>query len=401
MIPIPFGTDRPQRSFPWMNIALIAANVLIFTMSQSLHTPPGGGPAEMGLNPAWGKFMLDGESPRLYQFITYQFLHQGLSHIAFNMLFLYVFGNNLNEKLGHLGYGLFYLSGGVLAGCGQVLISHNQTLGASGAISAVCGLFLVLLPRVHIRIFIWILFYINIWEVPSMWFVLFKAAQDVYEQSVGGANVAYMAHIAGTVAGFVAGLLLLATKLVQRDHYDMLAMINRARRRQEYRSLVARGYEPFNPALTGPVAIRGPQRKDAPPQDPRIFSLREEISRLVRAHQIKDAAQRYLELRAIDPAQVLPPQDQLDVGNQLMSDGNHAAAAAAYEDYLRTYPSSGAGQQDQITLILAVIYAHYAPNISRARELLRGLLPRLHNPRDREMAENELAWLDAQPAPPA
>jgi len=400
MLPIPIGTDRPQRRFPWMNIALIAANVIVYGLSHTLLRQPGRGPAAPagGITHEWLRFMLIPSDPHLYQFITYQFLHEGLAHIGFNMLFLYVFGNNLNEKLGHAGYLAFYLAGGVFAGCGQMLVSNNPTLGASGSISAVTGLFLVLLPRIHIRLFVWLFVYVDVWEIPSMYFILFKIGQDVFEQFTQGSGVAYMAHISGTAAGILIGILLLATKLVQRDHYDMLAMLNRYRRRQEYRAIVAKGYDPYNP--TPGVRERGVTANVMPNTDPRIDSLRAEIARLLRVHDTTGAAQGYLELRAIDPTQVLPAQDQVDVASQLMAARQYAPAAAAYEDYLRVYPTSGAGQQDQIMLMLGLIYARYHRNPQRARELLEKILPSLHNPQEKEMALMELKLLDTAASSP-
>ncbi len=389
----PIGTDRPQRRLPLMNYALIAANILIYIVSRDFGGHAGRGGTAGDIAPGWAKYMLNGEGTlHLYQFITYQFLHAGLAHVGFNMLFLYVFGNNLDEKLGHVAYLLFYLAGGVCAGCGQIAIEGGATLGASGAISAVAGLFLVLLPRTHIRVVVW---FIDVWEIPSLYFILFKAGQDVFEQIVGGAQVAYMAHITGTLAGILVGLLLLGTKLVQRDHYDLLAMLNRFRRKQAYRSVVAQGYNPFDTMRGSPVLTGTPSRQPAPAVDPRITSLRSEIGRLLRLHESRDAARRYLELLAVDAGQVLPPQEQLDVASQLMADGDHAAAARGFEDYLRVYPTGGAGQQEQTTLMLALIYGQYLPNAGRARELLSKILPRLHNPREREMAEAELKRLEA------
>jgi hypothetical protein len=318
------------------------------------------------------------------------------------MLFLYVFGNNLNEKLGNIGYFTFYLTGGILAGCGQVLTSASPTLGASGAISAVTGLFLVLLPRTHIRVFVSVFFlYMDVWEIPSMFFILFKIGGDIFEQVVSRSNVAYMAHISGTAAGILIGMLLLFTKLVQRDHYDMLAMLNRYRRRKAYEAVVASGYDPFNPARSGPISLLG-SRKAQPPVavDPRIESLRTEIDRLIRNHELPDATQRYLELRAIDPSQVLAAQNMLDVANQLMSSGEYPEAAAAYEDYLRVYPKTA--EHDQIMLILGLIYVRYYPKPDRARQLFTDALPRLHDAGQRDLAIGELEKLGpASPAAPA
>jgi membrane associated rhomboid family serine protease len=395
MLPIPIGTDRPQRRFPWMNLLLIAANVVCYLLSHRF----GGRGSPTGLAPGWDKWLLYPTHPELLQFITYQFLHQNLTHILFNMLFLWVFGNNLNEKLGHIGYLCFYLTGGVLAGCGQLLASTAPTLGASGSISAVTGLFFVLLPRTNIRMFIFFVVYADVWEIPSMYFILFKIGQDVIEPLLGPSNVAHSAHLTGTAVGVAIGFLLLLCGLVQRDHYDLLATLERYRRRKQYEAMVARGYDPFagSPGIGG-----GPGVATAPAHgDPRVVPLRDAVSVLLREHRLPEAAAKYRELRGIDARQILTAQDQLDVANQLMAEQRHAEAAAAYEDYLRAYPKRP--QEEQIVLVLALIYLRYRPDAARARELLEGVIPRLHDPQEREMAQAELARLTSPPggAPPS
>lgn len=381
MIPIPIGTDRPRRQFPWMNALLITANVVIYLGS---HQTSG------GLAPGWEKFMLYPLHPQLQQFITYQFLHASLAHIGFNMLFLYVFGNNLNEKLGHAGYLVFYLTGGILAGCGQVLTSNVPTLGASGSISAVTGMFFILLPRTHVRMLIWFIVYVDVWEIPSMYFILFKVGQDIVEPLLGGSNVAHAAHLSGTATGFVLGLLLLLTGLVQRDQYDLLAMINRWRRRREYESIVAGGYNPFGAG----GRVLGGTNAPAKPEDPRVGALRAEIETLLQGHELGKAVAKYLELRNIDPYQVLPMQGQLDVANQLMSDGQYVEAAGAYEDFLRVHGSSP--QAEQVTLVLGIIYAKYWENRPRALELLKTAAEKMHDAGLRQLAQDELKRLEAE-----
>ena len=380
MLPIPIGTDRTQRRFPWMNLALIAANVVIYVMSHPLtgnHGPAS--PANLGRG--WEGYMLWPTAPHLYQFITYQFLHENLSHILFNMLFLYVFGNNLNEKLGHVGYLAFYLAGGILAGCGQMLTSESPTLGASGAISAVAGLFLVLLPRTHIRMFIWLFVYVDVWEIPSFYFILFSAGKDLLEPLLWGGNgTAYSAHLSGTAAGFLIGILLLTTRLVQRDHYDLLAVFHRWRRRKQYEAVVAGGYNPFGPG--GRVLEEEAQRKAVePPKNFRAEGLRMEIGELIHSHQLSAAAVKYRELRQVESQAVLGMDDQLDVANQLMADKHYPEAATAYEDLLRVYP--GGAQRDQVMLVLGVIYSQYLPRRERAIEMFRNVMARLHDQKQR------------------
>lgn len=399
MIPIPIGTDRPLRRIPWMNILIILANVGLYFASHRMFESHTGRLSPSGLSPGWDSWMLVPTHPKLWQFFTYQFLHENLTHIGFNMLFLWVFGNNLNEKLGNIGYLCFYLTGGILAGCGQLLSSTAPTLGASGSISAVTGLFFVLLPRTHIRMFIFIIVYADVWEIPSMYFILFKVGQDVIEPLMGASNVAHMAHITGTVAGVVIGLLLVGLRLVQRDHYDLLAMIHRWRRRSQYHAMVAAGAQPFMGAMgedinVGPAVATGPAH-----ENPKVAALRDEIALRIREKDFSGAAAKYLEMRAIDPRQILTLSDQRDVANQLMAEGKHIEAAAAYEDYLRAYP--GRPQEDQIILVLALIYATYVLRPERAKELLRGVLPRLHDPKEKAFAEGELGKLEASgTAPP-
>jgi membrane associated rhomboid family serine protease len=392
---IPIGTDRPQRRIPWMNILLIGINVVVFLLSHQFAPPHPGEASPSDLHDWWSHGIL-ASSPHLYQFITYQFLHANFMHLAGNMLFLYVFGNNLNEKLGHASYLIFYLAGGILAGCGQLLTSGAPTLGASGSISAVTGLFFVLLPRTHIRIF-FIFFYVaDVFEIPSMYVIAFNVLKDFLEPLFApGGHVAYQAHLTGTFSGVLIGLILLLGGLVQRDHYDLLAMINRYRRRRAYESLVAGGYNFYtaDAPVPPPSKVRRTEATDA-----RVFDLRERVFAALRARDLPAASAAYLELRKFDPAQVLPMQEQLDVANQLMSETQHPEAAAAYEDYLRVYPRGN--QHEQVQLILGMIYANYLPNPARATELLRAAAARLHSPAERQLAESELARLAASSAPP-
>jgi len=230
---LPIGTDRPQERIPWMNFLLIAANIVIFVLSHHAPTNPADAFQSVrnaGLDSAWANLMLNPAALTLRQFITYQFLHKDFGHIFGNMLFLYVFGNSLNDKLGHAGYLAFYLAGGVLAGCGQVLSNAGPTLGASGAVSAVTGLFFVLLLRTNIRVF----FFFVPFHIESMYLILFSFFRDLIEQALNMGQVAYMAHITGTIAGFLIGLLLLLTGLVARDPYDLLTQIDRWKRRRQY-----------------------------------------------------------------------------------------------------------------------------------------------------------------------
>ena len=317
---LPIGTDRPQEKIPWMNFLLIAANIAVYIFSH--HAPAG----YAGLDNKWALLILDPNNLWLFQFVTYQFLHVDLGHIFGNMIFLLVFGNSVNDKLGHAGYLLFYIAGGVLAGCGQVISNSGPTLGASGAVSAVTGIFFVLLLRTNIRLFVFVIpFY-----VESMYVILFSFFRDLLEQAMGMGQVAYMAHITGTICGFLIGLLLLLLGLVQRDQYDLLTFIERWKRRRQYEAIVAG------------QAGRMPK----------------------------------------------PGAALLDIAHQLAADNHFEEAALAYEDYLGRY--AGTPDIEEVYYILGMIYAHAVPQRQKAIELLQKAVPLLVEPQQKESARQTL-----------
>jgi membrane associated rhomboid family serine protease len=374
---IPIRTDTPVRSTPYMNWVLVAANVVCYALQESLFR--GNKVSPLLLNP---------RDPHIYQYFTYQFLHGSPLHLLGNMVFLWVFGNNVCDKIGQLGYLAFYLAGGVMAGIAHVMTSTAPVLGASGSVSAVTGAYLVLLPRSNVTLIYW-WFFIGTFEISGLWLVLIFFALDIVEQVGGGGlfggreAVAHFAHIGGTVFGATICLLMLWTRLLPRDMFDLLAIWDRWNRRRQHRDAVARGYDPFGYQPRQPVQQRPAHVSD------RIQDLRAEITDAIGKHDLEQAAKLYLELRAIDPNQVLARQTQLDVANQLFSQQVYGAAADAYELYLRNY--SKGDQIENVHLICGIIYARYLQRYDKAKEHLEAALPRLHAERDVELARNELA----------
>jgi membrane associated rhomboid family serine protease len=143
--------------------------------------------------------------------ITHMFLHQGWMHLIGNMLFLWIFGDNIESRLGHLGFLAAYLGTGVVAMGLHGLLSDQGGIGASGAVTGVMGLYFVACPGAKVRILIWLYVFIQIVLIPArglmlVWFFL----QDVLPVLVGAKdNVAHWAHIGGFGAGVVIMLLLL------------------------------------------------------------------------------------------------------------------------------------------------------------------------------------------------
>jgi membrane associated rhomboid family serine protease len=148
----------------------------------------------------------------LYTLITSIFLHGGIFHIGGNMLFLYVFGDNVEDAFGHLPYLLFYLICGLVADFVHILSLSTSagllipTLGASGAISGVMGAYILLYPRARIETLI-ITFVVTIVSIPAVFFLGFWfLLQILYSWLDLSGNVAYWAHIGGFIAGLILGL---------------------------------------------------------------------------------------------------------------------------------------------------------------------------------------------------
>ncbi len=382
----PLRTDSPLRHTPYMNWALIALNVIIYLITgvASSHE----GPASFV-----DRFELWPREPQIYQFFTSQFLHSGWLHIGGNMLFLYIFGNNVNDRMGHLGYLAFYLAGGVCSGLAYVVTQTHDipVVGASGAISAVTGAYMVLLPRSNVTVFFWY-FIIGQYEVPSLWFILFFFGYDVVLNFTPGDQVAHMAHIGGTIFGVMICSGLLVFHLLPRDHFDIVALAQRWNRRRQYRDMVNRGYNPFEYTQAKDVAQR--TAPIAPPDaaTQRVLEMRSNISDSIASHDLDRATKLYLELKALDPHQVLARQSQLDIANHLAHQQLYPQAVEAYEMYLRQYPRTD--RTDQVELMLGLIFARYLAQYERAREYLTRAIGKLHGDRELALAKEELSRIE-------
>jgi membrane associated rhomboid family serine protease len=212
---IPLRDHNPTRTFPFITIALIVANIAVFLYQVSLMLHGERALTQfiyhMAMFPAEVAHDFGPEAAR--SVFTSMFLHGGLLHIAGNMLYLWVFGNNVEDAMGHFRFLVFYLLCGVAAAAGHVIVSPNSnvpTMGASGAIAGVLGAYLLLHPRARVDTWIpvwWLLF--TTVEVPAFFFlVLWFVMQLVnglpslmFDPAHGG--VAWWAHIGGFVAGFI------------------------------------------------------------------------------------------------------------------------------------------------------------------------------------------------------
>jgi membrane associated rhomboid family serine protease len=339
-------------------------------------------------------FMLTSERPHLWQFVSYAFLHGGLLHIIGNMFFLYLFGNNVNDKLGHIGYLCFYLAGAVFSGVGHVLLSKHDVLGASGAVAAVTGAYLVLFPQTLITVLYWF-FFIGTMELPALYFIAFKLIiwdnliEPYFAPPVA---VAYAAHMAGYIFGITAMVVMLATGLISSS-YNLWTMIKQWNRRRRYRDAVSDGYDPFTGRSgTKRIKVKEVIKSAAQQQkDEESSKLRNEISARINERNLPAAANIYLELMRHDSEQILQRQQLLDIANQLAGENKYAESAKAYEQFLTHYRNYE--YTEQVELMLGIIYARYLNKPEPAIKHLQTAVQKLSDPGQLKMCQEEIARL--------
>ena len=202
---IPIRDVIPSRTTPGVTITLIALNVLVY-LFQLMLTERGQDAfiLAFGVVPAYFS---------LISVLTSMFVHGGLAHLAGNMLFLWIFGDNVEDRLGHGRFIAFYLMCGIAAALAQTALQPDSLVpmvGASGAIAGVMGAYFVLYPQSRVLTLIPLIIFWDVIELPAIfllgfWFVmqLFSAGAIAVTANTGGGGVAFMAHVAGFVAGAV------------------------------------------------------------------------------------------------------------------------------------------------------------------------------------------------------
>ncbi len=224
----PISDDAPRSTTPYINYFLIALNTLIFLFQWSLDRQSEAAfIAQYAFFPRNVNQWLSGHLPAdvaLFPFFSSMFMHASWPHLILNMWGLAIFGDNVEDRLGHFRYLLFYLVCGLGADITQYLSDINSpvpSVGASGAIAGVMGAYFVLFPRARVLTWAFTFFFIHLpaWLVLGYWFVLqflagAAAAMSYSRQSTGG--VAVWAH----VGGFLSGVLLIKLLPARRQYYS-------------------------------------------------------------------------------------------------------------------------------------------------------------------------------------
>lgn len=218
---IPIRDENPTHSKPVITVLLIAVNVLVFAM-QMMQPPE----VQQEFVFAWGAIprdialgwdLLPAIPAAWLTLITSMFMHGSLMHLGGNMLYLWIFGNNIEDRLGHVQFMFFYLIGGLIAALSHVVFDASSQIpmvGASGAISAVLGAYMLAYPKARVVVLLWIVVIVRFIRVPAIlmlgiWFVM-QLSGFFSDMNRSGGGVAWLAHIGGFVAGvvlaFIAGL---------------------------------------------------------------------------------------------------------------------------------------------------------------------------------------------------
>ena len=216
----PVSDVIPSRTTPFVTVGLIVLNSLVFLYELQLSRP------ELQLF-----VQVFGVIPADFTWtsvITSMFLHEGWMHLIGNMLYLWIFGDNVEDQLGHFGFLLFYLGAGAAAALGQVLVSAGSAIpmiGASGAIAGVMGAYLVLYPHSRVLTVVFLLFFMDMVEIPAIfflgiWFIkeLFSGVGSLGAASLSG-GVAFWAHIVGFAFGALLGVFQRARNPPQRTFW--------------------------------------------------------------------------------------------------------------------------------------------------------------------------------------
>ncbi|MDJ0649927.1 MAG: rhomboid family intramembrane serine protease [Xenococcaceae cyanobacterium MO_188.B19] len=214
---IPLRDNNPTQTTPIIVYILITINIIVFLHQLSLGSGLGEFFQLYAVIPQQLSDSLDGirstqSFPEILTLISSQFLHGGLMHIGFNMLFLWTFGNNIEEDLGHLKFLMFYLICGILAGLTHWFFGMESTIptiGASGAIAGVMGAYIIKYPKAQIETLLPLGFFITTVRIPAVFFLGFWFLQQAISSVAslgmpeGMSGVAYWAHAGGFVFGAI------------------------------------------------------------------------------------------------------------------------------------------------------------------------------------------------------
>lgn len=374
---IPLTTDRPRRRAPVLIHALVLINALAFVWSLSVQSRDPGDFIRL-----IDTFAVQNDGFHWYQLLTSAFLHGGWMHLIFNMIVLMALGPNVEDKLGHIGFAVLYVVGAVASGVAHLAMSDNPAIGASGAIAAVTGAYLVLFPNT--RIICFFVFTLSRIAVPAWWFIGLSIAIDLLANGFGTeSGVAHGAHLGGYFFGIGSTMILLWTGVLKREPYDLFTVLRQRKRRADF-ARAARNHEQF-------VQERVGATKQESPRTRAMYEARARIGEFVSGGQMEKAADEYRvfldEFGSEEPATVMSRDLQLRLAEHLVHAGDRASAAKAYVAFARAYSTDR--EAPGALLIAALMLGQDLGRPEEARPLVEEALPKLAG-QERELAETLL-----------
>jgi membrane associated rhomboid family serine protease len=229
---LPLKDDNPTRRFPIVTTSLLIINIAVFVYSLQF-TSAETQKVFFGRYALFAKAITTGVPttsfsihPIYLTLITSMFLHGGILHVASNMLFLWIFGNNVEDVLGRFKFILFYLLAGIAGSFAQIVTDPLSTIpnvGASGAIAGVLAAYLIMFPGAKVLTLVFFIF-IEVIRIPAIivigfWFIL-QILSGVFAIGTADSGVAYFAHIGGFVAGLIMTIVLLKVPRLFQPRYD-------------------------------------------------------------------------------------------------------------------------------------------------------------------------------------
>jgi len=357
---IPLDSDRPLSRPKLITPILVMLNLAVFLAGQTMSVG-GGQSAQVEAATQWA-MLHPGPSFQWWTLITYTFLHAGWLHLLGNMVILWVFGPNVEDKFGRIWFTLFYFAGGAAAGGLHVLFEKSPVVGASGAIAAVTGAFLVLFPRTHIKVFI-LFVTIGVYNVPAWAFVIMAVVWDLVLQGMArGDRIAHLAHLGGYSFGFLIAMGLLFTKLISREPYDLFSQAKQAKRRRDFAEATR--------LRTESDRQRAEQAQKVFEASGSLLADRAAVSKALGELRLDDAAKTYAHMVSANTAAppqflVMPRRQQIELAGSLFASGQHADAIGAFERFANAYPQDP--ESPRVRLMVGLIAVRHLRDKARAQ----------------------------------